>query len=100
MIPRYFHITRTYFGAKNCSRTINTLNMESGSEQSFMVNRVGTVGDTVSKLSPDRTSTKSLSTNSSNSAIGGHDKKMPFLIGVAGGTASGKVSFNIVMVNN
>ena len=74
--------------------------MESGSEQSFMVNRVGTVGDTVSKLSPDRTSTKSLSTNSSNSAIGGHDSKMPFIIGVAGGTASGKVFINIVTINN
>ena len=92
MIPRYFHIRRTYFVAKNSSRTVNILNMDSSSEQSFLVNRVGTVGDTVSKLSPDRTSTKSISTNSSNSAIGGHDKKMPFLIGVAGGTASGKVS--------
>ena len=64
--------------------------MDGGIEQSFMVNRVGT-GDTTQKLSPDRTSTKSNSTNSSNSAIGIQDKKTPFLIGVAGGTASGKV---------
>ena len=64
--------------------------MDRGIEQSFMVNRVGT-GDTTQKLSPDRTSTKSNSTNSSNSAIGIQDKKTPFLIGVAGGTASGKV---------
>ena len=65
--------------------------MDSESEQSFVANRVGTAVDTGYKLSPDRTSTKSNSTNSSNSAIGGHDNKMPFLIGVAGGTASGKV---------
>ena len=68
--------------------------MDSGSEQSFVTSRVGAAGDTGYKLSPDRSSTKSNSTNSSNSAIGGHDKKMPFLIGVAGGTASGKVFMN------
>lgn len=67
--------------------------MDSGSEQLFMANRVGVAGDTGYKLSPDRSSTKSNSTNSSNSAIG-HDNKMPFLIGVAGGTASGKVIRN------
>ena len=65
--------------------------MDRGIEQSFMVNRVVT-GDSIQKFSPDRTSTKSNSTNSSNSAIGNQDKKTPFLIGVAGGTASGKVS--------
>merc|ERR1712088_27805 len=32
------------------------------------------------------------STNSSNSAIGAQDKKTPFLIGAAGGTASGKTT--------
>ena len=64
--------------------------MDRGIEKSFMVNRVVT-GDTTQKLSPDRTSIKSNSTNSSNSAIGIQDKKTPFLIGVAGGTASGKV---------
>ena len=65
--------------------------MDTGSEQSFVVNRTGTAGDTGRKISPDRISTKSNSTNSSSSAIGGHEMKMPFLIGVAGGTASGKV---------
>ena len=65
--------------------------MDCGSEQSFVVNRVATSGDTIPKISPDRASTKSHSTSSSSSAIGGHEKKMPFLIGVAGGTASGKV---------
>ena len=65
--------------------------MDRGVEQSFMVNRVVT-GDSIQKFSPERTSTKSNSTNSSNSAIGNQDKKTPFLIGVAGGTASGKVS--------
>ena len=65
--------------------------MDRGIEQSFMVNRVVT-GDSIQKFSPERTSTKSNSTNSSNSAIGNQDKKTPFLIGVAGGTASGKVS--------
>lgn len=64
--------------------------MDRGIEQSFMVNRVVT-GDSIQKFSPERTSTKSNSTNSSNSAIGAQDKKTPFLIGVAGGTASGKV---------
>ena len=43
------------------------------------------------KLSPERSSVKSCSTSSSSSAVGGSEKKMPFLIGVAGGTASGKV---------
>jgi len=65
--------------------------MDRGIEQSFMVNRVVT-GDSIQKFSPDRTSTKSNSTNSSNSAIGNQDKKTPFLIGVAGGTASGKTT--------
>jgi uridine kinase len=51
--------------------------MDRGIEKSFMVNRVVT-GDTTQKLSPDRTSIKSNSTNSSNSAIGIQDKKTPF----------------------
>ena len=73
--------------------------MDRGIEQSFMVNRVVT-GDSIQKFSPDRTSTKSNSTNSSNSAIGNQDKKTPFLIGVAGGTASGKVSECRLPCNN
>jgi len=65
--------------------------MNSGSEFAFMSNHVRPGGDTGYKLLPERVSTPSYSTNSSSSAIGGHDKK-PFLIGVAGGTASGKTT--------
>ena len=68
--------------------------MDSGLKQSVVGNPVGS-GDATHKLSPERNSTKSNSTSSSNSAIGGHDHKMPFLIGVAGGTASGKVTLLI-----
>ena len=86
-----FRTTKTYLGGSSSSFVFYPIKMDCGSEQSFVVNRVATSGDTIPKISPDRASTKSHSTSSSSSAIGGHEKKMPFLIGVAGGTASGKV---------
>ena len=70
--------------------------MDSGRKQSHVGIPVGS-GDAAHKVSPERCSTKSNSTSSSNSAIGGHDHKMPFLIGVAGGTASGKVTLLICL---
>jgi len=87
-----FRTTKTYLGGSSSSFVFYPIKMDCGSEQSFVVNRVATSGDTIPKISPDRASTKSHSTSSSSSAIGGHEKKMPFLIGVAGGTASGKTT--------
>jgi len=88
---RNYHVLTAHLRDKKSSTSFHILTMDRGIEQSFMVNRVVT-GDSIQKFSPERTSTKSNSTNSSNSAIGAQDKKTPFLIGVAGGTASGKTT--------